>query len=104
MLRHLLEVMRLHTVRAAVGLDPWPSLTDRDDEPVWRTAVVAGARYVVSNNTRHFPPLAAGRPAHGGVEYVTAIEFVEDVLGFSAEAVAGHPLPAGAPIRSARRP
>jgi hypothetical protein len=44
MLRYLLPVMRLVTLRGYAGPGPWPELQDRDDEPVWETAVVAGAR------------------------------------------------------------
>ena len=39
---------------------------------------------------------------HGGVEYLTAIEFVEDVLGADAVQFYGAPLPAGALLRSRR--
>jgi hypothetical protein len=104
MLRYLLPVMRFVSLRGYAGPAPWPGLPDLDDVPIWETAVVAGAQYVISLNTRHFPPLAEGRHMHGGVEYVTAIEFVEDVLGESAEAANGGPLPAGAYVRSRRVP
>jgi hypothetical protein len=57
---------------------------------------------VISNNTRHFPPLVSGRHIYGGVEYVTAIEFIEDVLGMDAAAVYERPLPGGAQLRSRR--
>jgi hypothetical protein len=102
MLRFLLAVMRLYSLRGYSGPDPWPELTDVDDAPVWQTAVVAGARYVVSNNTRHFPPLVNGRHTYRGVEYVTSIEFIEDVLGRDAAAIYGRPLPSGAQLRSRR--
>ena len=40
---------------------------------------------------------------YGGVEYVTAIEFIEDVLGERADEVYGRPLPGdGALARSHR--
>jgi hypothetical protein len=102
MLRHLLPVVRLYSLRGYAGLDPWPELTDVDDTPIWRTAVVARAQYVVSHNSRHFPPLVSGRHVYQGVEYLTAIEFIEDVLGLDAEAVYQRPLPAGAHVRSRR--
>jgi hypothetical protein len=104
MLRHLLPVMRLVTLRGYAGPPPWPTLPDPDDAPIWETAVVGGAQYVVSHNTRHFPPLVQGRHAYGGVEYLTAIEFVEDVLGESAAAAYGRALPAGGQVRSRRVP
>ena len=72
--------------------------------PIWQTAVVAGAHYVVSQNTHDFPPPVLGRHVYGGVEYLTAIEFIEDVLRESAAAVYGAPLPAGASVRSHRVP
>jgi hypothetical protein len=104
MLRYLLPVMHFVSLRGYAGPAPWPALPDPDDVPIWETAVVAGAQFVVSLNTRHFPPLTQGRHAYGGVEYLTAIEFVEDVLGESAAAVNGGPLPAGAQVRSRRVP
>lgn len=104
MLRYMMPVMTLVTLRGYTGPPPWPELRDPDDVPIWETAVVAGARYVVSQNTRHFPPLVAGRHIYGGVEYVTAIEFIEDVLGESAVAALGEALPAGAQVRSGRVP
>jgi hypothetical protein len=102
MLRYLLPVMRLVTLRGYAGPGPWPELQDRDDEPVWETAVVAGAQYVISHNTRDFPPLVEGRHLYRGVEYLTAIEFIEDVLGESATSLYSGPLPRGAQVRSRR--
>src|SRR5919109_4671522 len=43
MLRYLLPVMRVVTLRGYTGPDPWPGLTDPNDVPIWQTAVVAGA-------------------------------------------------------------
>jgi len=80
MLRHLLPVMVLVSLREAADAAPWPSLSDEADAPIWRTAVVAGARYVVSQNRAEFPPLDDGRHVYDGIEYLTAIEFIEDVL------------------------
>ena len=74
-----------------------------DDEPIWQTAVIAGAQYVVSQNIRHFPPLVHGRHAHAGIEYLTAIEFVEDLLGERSAAIYDRPLPAGTTLHSGRR-
>ena len=104
MLRYLLPVMRLVSLREYVGPGPWPELTDADDVPIWQTAIVAGAQYVVSHNVADFPPLVEGRYIYHGVEYLTPIEFVEDVLGESATEVYAGPLPAGASVRSRRVP
>ena len=102
MMRHLLPVMRLVTLRGYSGPAPWPGLTDVNDYPIWHTAVVAGAQYVVSQNTHHFPPLVDGRHVYEGVEYVTVVKFIEDVLGATV-AEHGDPLPAGVSLRSGRR-
>jgi hypothetical protein len=104
MLRYLLSVMRLVSLREFAGPPPWPQLRDADDVPIWETAMVAQARYVVSHNVVDFPPLRRGRHVHGGVEYLTAIEFIEDVLGADAEATYAAPLPRGALLRSRRAP
>jgi hypothetical protein len=104
MLRRLLPVMEFVTLRDYAGPDPWLGLTDDDDVPIWQTAVLAGAQYVVSQNTRHFPPFTQGRHTYGGVEYLTAIEFIEDVLGGNAEQLHGGPLPQAAALRSRRVP
>jgi hypothetical protein len=63
MLRYFLPVMRLVSLRGYTGPGPWPELTDEDDVPIWQTAIVAGAQYVVSHNFRDFPPLVDGRHA-----------------------------------------
>jgi len=43
----------------------WEKLTDRWDEPIWATAKIGGAQYVVSENTRHYPPRQPdGRHVH----------------------------------------
>ena len=57
MLRRLLRVMRMASIRDFVGPGPWPGLKDEDDVPIWATAVAAGARYVVSHNIADFPSL-----------------------------------------------
>jgi PIN domain len=102
MLRYLVPVMTLVSIRDFAGPEPWPTLTDPDDAPVWATAIVAGAQYVVSPNTRDLPPLVGGRHLYGGVEYLTAIEFVEDVLGEDAAQVYRAPVPRDARLRSRR--
>jgi hypothetical protein len=100
--------------RRPPGAPPSP-LRDPRDEHLWNAALNAGAGYVVSHNTRHFPPAvhvtvpAAGGPVQAtlhlyhGVEFLTAIEFVEGVLGENAAALYGRALPAGV-VRSRRSP
>jgi hypothetical protein len=102
MMRHLLPVMRLVTLRGYSGPAPWAGLTDVNDYPIWHTAMVAGAQYVVSQNTRHFPLVVDGRHIYAGVEYLTVVEFIEDVLGATV-AEHGEPLPLGAALRSRRQ-
>jgi hypothetical protein len=104
MLHYLLPVMRLVTISGFVGTAPWTALKVRDDVPIWDTAVAAGASYVVSHNARDFPPLVDGRHVYGGIEYLTAIEFIEQVLGADAARVYQQPIPPGALVRSRRVP
>jgi len=101
MLRRLLSVMNLVSIREFVGQDPWPGLRDEDDAPIWATAVAARAQYVISHNTQDFPPLLDGRHIYADIEYLTTIEFIEDVLGGSAAEILGAPLPHGV-VRSRR--
>jgi hypothetical protein len=92
------------------GTPPSP-LSDPNDTHLWYAAINAGAGYVVSHNTRDFPPAVPVEPATGspramrhrshGVEFLTAIEFIEDVLHENAAALYGRPLPAGV-VRSRR--
>lgn len=95
--------MRFVSIREYGGPGPWTELADADDEPIWQTAVLAGAQYVISQNTRHFPRLVAGRHVHGGVEYLTTIEFVEDLLGERSAAIYDRPLPGESALRSRRQ-
>jgi hypothetical protein len=104
MLRCLLPVVRLVSLRAYAGPDPWSELTDRDDVPLRQTAQVAGALYVVSHDVADFPPLVQGHHVYANVEYLTAIEFIEDVLGSNAVEILDSPLPSGAVVRSGRAP
>jgi len=56
----------------------WPALQDAGDHPVWAAAVLAGADYVVSDNTRDFPPRdASGVTRYGGIAYLTASAFIQ---------------------------
>jgi hypothetical protein len=59
----------------------WPTLSDSDDHPIWATAVLGQAQYVVSENTRHFPPLGQdGRHMHQGIEYLTTLAFLDRLV------------------------
>ncbi len=111
MLRYLLPVMHTVRLREFVGPSAWPQLMDVDDEPLWAAAILGPAAYVVSDNTRHFPPLVdvtgvdgapEQRHVYEGVEYLTAIEFIEDVLGADATTILGADLPTVL-VRSRRR-
>ena len=103
MLRQLLPVMTLVSLGRYTGPEPWPTLQDDEDAPIWQTAVIAGPQYVVSHNLADFPPLVQGRHIYRGIEYLAVIEFVTDVLGADAEVVYGASLPQAALIRSGRK-
>ena len=60
----------------------WESLRDVWDQPIWAAAKVSQARYVVSENTRHFPPLDhEGLRRHEGITYLTGRAFVSLLSG-----------------------
>jgi hypothetical protein len=60
----------------------WASLADPNDYPIWATAVVGRADYVVSANTRYFPPRGRdGRHTFGGITYLTGSAFLTLLLG-----------------------
>jgi hypothetical protein len=60
----------------------WETLTDAWDEPVWAAAKASGAQYVISENTRDFPPAGPDGPhVHEDVEYVTAETFIARLTG-----------------------
>lgn len=98
--------------RRPVGAPPSP-LRDPGDEHLWNAALNAGARYIVSHNTRDFPapvlvtvdvagePRRVPRHVYHDVEFLTAIEFIEGVLGEDAATLYGRALPAGV-VRSRR--
>lgn len=97
------------------GAAPSP-LRDPNDRHLWCAAINAGARCIVSHSTRDFPlPMSlhrdtdAGEPAslrhlQAGIEFLTAIELIEDVIGADAAILCGYDLPAGAAARSQRTP
>jgi len=102
MMNYLLPVMRHASLHRYSGPEPWPSMHDANDIPIWDTATAAGAAYVVSHNTRDFPPLVNGRHAWHGIEYMTAIEFIEDILGEDVTALTPLPLTPAMLVRSKR--
>lgn len=56
---------------------PWAELTDVWDYPVWAAAKESGVGYVVSENTRHYPPRGKdGRHVHEGITYIGGDAFV----------------------------
>lgn len=61
---------------------PWPRLTDVWDIPIYASAVVAGANYVVTDNLRHSPPRdpATKRRLWNGLEYITYRDFIGRVM------------------------
>jgi hypothetical protein len=80
LLRILIPRLELVTLHRA-DVEPWPGLQDRDDEPIWATAVLGHASHVVSSNVRDFPPNVAGLhepPRHvwDGIEYIEPERFL----------------------------
>ena len=66
-----LAVVVDHTRLTGGNYSEW--LKDPDDEPILATALVGKARYVVSWNTRDFPPSGS----FAGVEYLTPRVFLD---------------------------
>lgn len=105
----LFRIADCSTMPAAAAPSP---LRDLHDTHLWCAALNAGVRYVVSHNTRDFPhPVkvdkgdGAGqvqRHLYAGIEFLTAIELIEDVVGADAAILCGRSLPVGASIRSGR--
>jgi hypothetical protein len=105
MMWYLLDAMSMTSLAGRRPLpEPWPSLNDPDDAPIWATAQLAGAQFVISHDTRHYPPVVGGRHVYQGIEYVTTVEFVEDVLGLELTSIYGEPLPSRNIVRSGRIP
>src|SRR5262249_51817316 len=92
-----------------VGAPPCP-LSDPPDAHLLNAPLPASASYIVSHNTNDFPPPTrivtdSGleiRHLAGGIEFLTTIEFVEDVLQLDAATLYGAPLPLRGAIRSQR--
>lgn len=55
----------------------WEGFTDMWDHPVWAAAKLTNAQYVISNNTRHYPPVQSdGRHVHQDIEYIGGDAFL----------------------------
>lgn len=102
MMRYLLPIMHHTSLRNYSGPDPWPTLRDPNDIPIWDTATAAGARYVISHNTNDFPPLVDGRHRWQGIEYLTAIEFIQDLLHEDITSLTPAPIVPSSLLRSRR--
>ena len=58
----------------------WPTLRDPGDHPVWAAAVTASVDYIVSDNTKDFPPRdAQGIARYQGITYITFKDFIEGI-------------------------
>lgn len=105
MMRYLLPVMTTQPLAGRESLPPaWPGHADPNDLPIWATAKLSVAQYVVSHDLHQFPPRVDGRHVYDGIEYLTAIEFIEDVLGVDPTAAYRGPLPRAGVLRSRRPP
>lgn len=59
----------------------WPTLTDLDAYPIWAAGKLGRADYVVSNNSRDFPPPGPdGRHRYEDIEYLTAQGFLDRLV------------------------
>ncbi len=81
----MMEIL-LPTFELVAPLPPyppaWPSLADVYNYPIWAAAVVGLADYVVSENTRHYPPRQPdGRYRYDGVEYMRPDAFLDMIFG-----------------------
>jgi hypothetical protein len=60
----------------------WENLTDEWDHPIWAAAKLGHAQYVISENTRHYPPRQSnGRHIYEGIEYMSAHAFLNLLIG-----------------------
>jgi hypothetical protein len=56
----------------------WETLRDVWDQPIWAAAVIGRAQYVISENTRDYPPRRAdGRHVYEGIEYIPGRAFLQ---------------------------
>jgi PIN domain len=60
----------------------WTNLADSWDHPIWAAAKMGQARYIISENTRDYPPRDAdGRAVYEGVEYLQGTTFLALLSG-----------------------
>jgi hypothetical protein len=60
----------------------WESLSDVWDQPIWAAPKASLAEYVVSENTRHFPPQDhQGLRRYEGITYLTGQAFISLLSG-----------------------
>ena len=87
---HTMMELLLSTFRLIETLPPyspaWETLTDRWDHPVWAAAKASQAQYVVSENTRDFPPRQTdGHYRYEGIEYLSGDAFLHRIAGTGLE-------------------
>ena len=76
MMQLLIVTMELVDPRPPYPI-PWPTLHDPGDHPIWATAKLGQAQYVISENTRHFPPAGAdGHHVYEAIEYLRGQDFL----------------------------
>lgn len=103
MLMALLPVMEFVSVVPPFDA-AWPAARAANDAPIWSAAVRSGAQFVISHNLRDFPPRNAdGVCAYDGIEFITAENFVVEVLGLELDTVAPRPSPPGGRLGHRRR-
>lgn len=74
------------------------------DLPIWSAAVRSEARFVVSHNLRDFPPRGSdGLCAYNGIEFVTVVTFVGEILKLNPDEVSPRPIPTSGRIAHPRR-
>jgi hypothetical protein len=86
---HRMMTILLPTFELVHPLPPfppaWESFSDPDDHPIWAAAVVGRAEYVISENSRHYPPRQPdGRHLHQGIEYLPARAFLDRLIAGEA--------------------
>lgn len=87
---HRMMELLLPTFRLVAPSPPyppaWEALADQWDHPIWAAAKLSQAQYVVSENTRDFPPRQAdGRYSYEGIEYLTGNAFMRLLAGTDLE-------------------
>jgi hypothetical protein len=103
MLIALLQVMNIVSVVPPFD-SAWATINDANDLPIWTAAIRSGAGFIISHNTRDFPPRnAEGLCEYAGIEFVTVESFVGDVLGIELELIGAGPIPVTGRIAHRRR-